>query len=95
MQRWGWSGKKENRTTVQYEAGLFESAKWQHQHECVRTRPAVYCALLVYVYAFLVWRKAHLDILIRWFEVPHYSIFQALAWPRARQIFIWQPSSID
>jgi hypothetical protein len=43
------------RTIVQYEAGMFESAKWQQQLESVRTWPcAAYYTLLVYVYAFLV-----------------------------------------
>jgi hypothetical protein len=51
---------------VQYGAGLFESAEWQQQLESVRTWPCeAYCALLVYVCAFLMWKKEPiLDVLI-------------------------------
>ena len=51
--------KKENRTTVQYEVGLFESAKWHQQLGSGHTCPcAAYCTLLVPVYVtFSVWKS--------------------------------------
>ena len=51
--------KKENRTTVQYEVGLFESAKWHQRLGSGHTCPcAAYCALLVHVYVtFSVWKS--------------------------------------